>query len=104
MLEHFSVDGYREQVRLSILAIERETWEQGYRDAWNRLHQPDAIHGQCSAPSVEALAEAMTHVRGAHNSADQYGEGPPCEWCVLAAEQALAALARLSPPTDTGAE
>ncbi len=41
---------------------------------------------------IAKVARAMTHVRGAHN-ADDGNDGTPCDWCVLAAEQAIEAFA-----------
>ena len=45
---------------------------------------------------VERLAEAYTRIRGAHNAPDAYGEGPPCDWCRLAAKQHVEVIALLS--------
>ena len=54
--------------------------------------------GAAAGVTVEALAKAYIHIKGAHKGAYETGEmlGIPCEWCVLAAEQTMHALAALA--------
>ena len=42
---------------------EGDLWLTGYRDAWKRLHEPDAIHGQCTqpVPLAATLCEETHH-------------------------------------------
>lgn len=49
-------------------------------------------------PTVEALARQFIRIRGAHKGDYETGEalGIPCEWCVMAAEQAHEALSALA--------
>jgi hypothetical protein len=47
--------------------------------------------------TVEAFAAEFIHIKGAHKGPYETGEmlGIPCEWCLLAARQAVEAVERI---------
>ena len=54
-------------------------------------------------PSAEALAKALTRIRGAHGPVGECTPDTPCQWCSLAAVQAHEAIAALTPAPSGGA-
>ena len=49
--------------------------------------------------TADAFARAFMRIRGAHHG-DSEDSGQPCDWCVLAGEQAAEAVAALAQPQE----